>query len=130
MPDLLIISHTEHYKTETGDIVGWEPTVREINSLNVLFDKIYHIAPLYKTKPHKANCSYENNIYFIPILPSGGNSIFDKLKIFIFMPRNLFNIIQMISKVDWIHFRSPANLGLYVLPLLTIMRRKKKWVKY
>ena len=66
MPDLLIISHTEHFQTKEGIIVGWEPTIREINSLILLFDKIYHIAPLYKTPPHKANFTYEKNIIFEP----------------------------------------------------------------
>ena len=130
MPNLLIISHTEHFKTKKGIIVGWEPTIREVNSLIRIFDKIYHIAPLYNTKPHMANGTYENNIIFIPINPSGGNNIIDKLKILFFIPNNLLTIIRMINKVDWIHFRSPTNLGLYVLPLLSLLRKKKKWVKY
>ena len=130
MPDLLIISHTEHFQTKEGIIVGWEPTIREINSLILLFDKIYHIAPLYKTRPHKANCRYIGNINFIPIPPSGGDRFIDKLMILFFIPNNLLTIIRMINKVDWIHFRSPTNLGLYVLPLLSLLRKKKKWVKY
>jgi len=130
VPKLLIISHTEHFQTEEGFIVGWEPTIREINSLNRLFDKIYHIAPMYYTKPHRANGKYEKNITFIPIKPAGGNKIIDKLKILFFIPNNLLTIIKMINKVDWIHFRSPTNLGLYVLPLLSLLRKKKKWVKY
>ena len=130
MPDLLIISHTEHFQTGEGTIVGWEPTIREINSLTLLFNKIYHIAPLYKTPPHKANCTYKKNIIFIPIIPTGGNNFIDKLKIIFFMPTILITIIKMIKKVDWIHFRSPTNLGLFVLPLLSLLRRKKKWVKY
>lgn len=130
MPDLLIISHTEHFQSEKGNIVGWEPTIREINSLNSLFDKIYHIAPMYNTKPHAANGNYEKNIIFIPIKPAGGNKIIDKIKILFFMPKNIFTIIKMINKVDWIHFRSPTNMGLYVLPLLSLLRKKNKWVKY
>ncbi|MBC8196786.1 MAG: glycosyltransferase [Candidatus Marinimicrobia bacterium] len=130
MPNLLIISHTEHFQTDKGIVVGWEPTIREINSLNSLFDKIYHIAPMYNAKPHGANGNYEKNIIFIPIKPAGGNKIIDKLKILFFIPNNLLTIIKMINKVDWIHFRSPTNLGLYVLPLLSLLRKKKKWVKY
>jgi glycosyltransferase involved in cell wall biosynthesis len=130
VPNLLIISHTEHFKTDKGNIVGWEPTIREINSLIRIFDKIYHIAPLYNTNPHRANSTYTKNIIFIPIKPSGGNNIIDKIKILFFIPNNLFTIIRMINKVDWIHFRSPANLGLYVLPLLSLLRKKRKWVKY
>ena len=115
MPDLLIISHTEHFQTEEGTIIGWEPTIREINYLNLLFDNIYHIAPLHKTLPHKANSTYEKNIIFIPIIPTGGENIMDKLKILFFMPINLITILKMIKKVDWIHIRAPTNLGLFVL---------------
>ena len=95
MPDLLIISHTEHFQTKEGIIVGWEPTIREINSLILLFDKIYHIAPLYKTRPHKANCRYIGNINFIPIPPSGGDRFIDKLMIFLIIPQVLLKIIQI-----------------------------------
>ena len=39
-------------------------------------------------------------------------------------------IIHTIQKVEWVHFRAPANIGIYVLPLLSIIKSKKKWVKY
>ena len=32
MSDLVIISHTKHYYGTTGEVLGWEPTVREIYS--------------------------------------------------------------------------------------------------
>ena len=41
---LAIISHTEHYKTKAGTIVGWSPTVNEVNHLLEIFDEIYHVA--------------------------------------------------------------------------------------
>ena len=39
---LLIISHTEHYRNSLGAIVGWGPTLTEINFLATVFDEIYH----------------------------------------------------------------------------------------
>ena len=38
MSKLAIISHTEHYYDSKGEIVGWEPTIREINHFSTIFD--------------------------------------------------------------------------------------------
>ena len=48
-----------------------------------------------------------------------------KLGIIFFMPFNLWHIIKVINKSDYIHFRAPTNLGLYVLPLLLLYKNKK-----
>ena len=131
MRSLAIISHTQHYYKQNGVVVGWEPTLREINHLSQIFDTIFHIAPLYKGIPHKANISYTSNkIIFVPVIPSGGKRIIDKLWILFIMPYNLYKIIKIIRKVEWIHFRAPTNLGFIALPLLSLYKNKKKWVKY
>ena len=131
MRSLAIISHTKHFCRANGEVVGWEPTLREINHLINIFDIIYHIAPLYKGVPHKANISYASKkIIFIPIIPTGGKRMINKLGILFFMPFNLYRIIQTIRKVEWIHFRAPTNLGVFVLPLISLYSKKKKWVKY
>ncbi len=131
MSSLLIISHTNHYYDNNGKVRGWEPTVREINYLSHIFDKIIHIAPLYKDNPHKATLSYSTNrISFVPIIPAGGSGIINKLSILFYMPYNLFKIYQYINQVEWVHFRAPTSMGLYVLPLLSIYKNKKMWFKY
>ena len=38
---LAIISHTEHFTDENGNLVGWGPTIREINYLAKHFEYIY-----------------------------------------------------------------------------------------
>ena len=131
MPSLLIISHTEHYKNNNGDIIGWEPTVREIDFLSNLFDRVYHIAPLYNKAPHKANIKYSSNkVIFVPIKPKGGKGIVNKVKIVFYMPYIIYKIIQLAEKCTFIHFRAPTNMGLFVLPLLLFYPKKRKWVKY
>jgi len=131
MPKLAIISHTKHFINTDGEIVGWEPTVREINHLINIFDGIYHVAPLYKAAPHQANIPYSSNkTIFIPIIPTGGSGLIKKLTILLYLPFNLYKIIKVLRKVDWIHFRAPTNLGLIILPVLILYRNKKKWVKY
>ena len=43
---LLVVSHTPHHRD--GDrLVGWGPTVREIDQLATLFDEIVHVAPVH-----------------------------------------------------------------------------------
>ena len=131
MHSLAIISHTPHFYNKNGKVVGLEPTIREINYLSQVFDTIFHIAPLYTIDPHNATLAYvSNNIIFIPIKPTGGKNIFSKLDILFYIPYNLYKIIVTIVKVQWVHLRVPTNLGLFVLPLLSVLKNKKKWVKY
>ena len=79
MHSLAIISHTEHYYRPNGEVVGLESTLREINYLTNLFGIIYHIAPLHKGVPHKANIPYASKkIIYIPIIPTGGKGIVKK----------------------------------------------------
>ena len=43
---LLVVSHTPHHRA--GDrLVGWGPTVREIDHLAGLFDELVHVAPVH-----------------------------------------------------------------------------------
>tara|TARA_B100001250_G_scaffold413708_1_gene448739 strand:- start:2888 stop:4012 length:1125 start_codon:yes stop_codon:yes gene_type:complete len=131
MNKLAIISHTEHYYNSNGYIVGWEPTIREINNFTKIFDLVYHVAPLYSEEPHLATKPYDSNkIIFIPILPSGGKRIVDKIKILFLLPSIILKIIRVINKVDCIHFRAPTNFGVFLLPILLIYKKKKKWIKY
>ena len=46
---LVVISHTEHFINSQGEVVGWGPTVIEINHLLDLFEEIVHIAVLNKS---------------------------------------------------------------------------------
>ena len=130
MSRLVIISHTPHYKNKYNEFVGLESTLREINYLSMLFDELYHVAPLYNNEAHNATCKYySNNITFIPIVPTGGKKLINKLGIFFYMPYNFYIIVKSIIKADWVHFRAPTNLGLFVLPFMSILY-KRKWVKY
>ena len=131
MVKIAVISHTEHYYGINGEIVGWEPTVREINHFSEIFDRIYHVAPMYSDITHGATAPYRSDkIKYIPMRPSGGKGILKKLGIIINLPFNLIKIISTINKVDWIHFRAPTNLGLFILPLFTLYGNKKIWIKY
>lgn len=129
---LAIISHTEHYIDIKGDIVGWGPTVREINHLAVHFDKIYHVACLHKGQPPPSSLRYiENNIEFVPIPPSGGYNLIDKLSVLQTMPEVIRSVSKVIRQVDYFQLRLPTGFGNYLLPWLKFHKPKAKfWIKY
>lgn len=127
---LAIISHTPHYFKD-GKITGWGPTIREINHLTEIFDEIYHIAPLHKEMSPDNSVSYNSNkINFIPLKSYGGESLSEKFSIISTARYNLNKISTILDKVDWVQFRAPTSMGLYVLPYLSLKRKPKKWVKY
>lgn len=127
---LAIISHTPHY-IKDKKIMGWGPTVREINNLTGIFDEIYHMAPLHKEDSPDSSISYNSDkINFIALKPFGGESFSDKLTILSTAYYNLKKISAVLDKVDWAQFRAPTSMGLYVLPYLSIRKSPKRWVKY
>jgi hypothetical protein len=65
---LAVISHTEHFYTTDGTLVGWGPTVTELNHLLAIFEEIYHIAVLCDEKAPKSALPYiSNKIHFVPL---------------------------------------------------------------
>ena len=91
---LLIISHTEHYKKD-GTIVGWGPTIREVNYLARLFDEVVHVATLQGGPAPDSALPYDfDKIRFSPVPASGGNRLVDKLSILVQYPRYLWTILK------------------------------------
>lgn len=127
----MIISHTAHYY-QNGAVVGWGPTIREINHLTEIFDEIYHIAPLHKGEeaPNSSLPYISTAIKFIPLKPYGGSGLKDKLKVLTTAPFNLGQIKRILPEVDWIQFRAPTSMGLYIIPYLSFSKKPLKWFKY
>ncbi|MFN0036635.1 MAG: capsular biosynthesis protein, partial [Saprospiraceae bacterium] len=75
---LTIISHTEHYLRD-GQVVGWGPTVREINHLLEVFEEIWHVAVLHPGQAPSSSLPYvSDKIHFVPLRPFGGPRLTDK----------------------------------------------------
>ena len=74
--------------------------------------------------------SCNKKIRFIPLKHAGGKSLIDKIDILLKMPNNLIKIHKYCNQSDWIQFRAPSNLGIYVLPYLSYFCSKNRWVKY
>ncbi len=128
---LTIISHTEHYKQSDGTIVGWGPTVSEINHLAQDFEEIYHIAFLHPGTPPPSSLAYTSkNIKFVPLRPVGGKGIGAKLKIISNIPTILNTVRKTLKQVDAFQLRTPTGIGVFLIPYLTLFSNKKGWYKY
>ena len=126
---LLVISHTPHF-LKGNTVVGWGPTVREIDQLASLFDEVVHIAPLHEGTPESA-LAYEAPVKFLPVPPSGGERVFEKLSILARIPQYTRIILKELPKSDVVHVRCPANISLLAIMLLAIARKPRaRWVKY
>lgn len=128
---LAIISHTEHYKKEDGTIVGWGPTISELNHLAQDFGKIYHIAFLHSGTPPPSSLPYTaSNIEFVPLQPVGGKGLVAKLKIIRNIPIIIHTVRKTLKKVDVFQMRTPTGIGVFLIPYLTLFSSKKGWYKY
>lgn len=105
--------------------------MREINHLTDLFDEIYHIAPMHEGEAPASSLQYTSDkIKFIELKPYGGETLADKLTILTTAFYNLRKIKSVLDQVDWLQFRAPTAMGLYVLPYLSLRKKPKRWVKY
>ncbi|MDN3725301.1 glycosyltransferase [Aequorivita sp. SDUM287046] len=128
---LAIISHTEHYQNPDGTIVGWGPTISEINHLANAFEEIYHIAFLHPGNPPPSSLPYiSENIKFVPLKPVGGNGIEAKLRILGNIPAIINTVGKTLKKVDIFQLRTPTGMGVFLIPYLTFFSNKKGWYKY
>lgn len=129
---LLIISHTPHYRDQSGRLVGWGPTIREIDYLARIFTEVVHIAPLHKEPAPASSLPYQSaNLSLRAVHPAGGEGLGDKLNILKCSGQYAKIIIQELTKADVVHVRCPANLSLLALLLLAGFRNPPcRWVKY
>tara|TARA_Y100000813_G_scaffold198329_1_gene186108 strand:+ start:850 stop:1977 length:1128 start_codon:yes stop_codon:yes gene_type:complete len=125
---LLIISHTNHCINKSGEIVGFSPTIREINFLSKKFKKITHIGCLKKNEINNNYLEYSKNVEFVGIPNFGGKSYFKKLNVILYAPIIIFKVLQYLKKSDIFHFRAPTSIGLYLIPFLIL--KKNGWFKF
>ena len=105
---LTIISHTEHYATTTGTVVGLSSTVMEINQLLDIFDEIYHVAMLHQGTPPQNTLTYDSDrITFVPIPAVGGTHWRAKLYMLKAWPEILSVVRKTIKKTTHFQFRAP-----------------------
>lgn len=113
-------------------IVGHGSTARELSHLAQLFSEVRHLACLHSGVPSSMNLPYEaSNITLVPLPPTGGTGLIDKLKILIYTPTYIYKILRELLYADVVHVRCPANIPLIAIILLTLFPvPRKRWIKY
>jgi glycosyltransferase involved in cell wall biosynthesis len=129
---LVVISHTAHQYLPDGTLVGWGPTVAELNYLTQYWNELAHVACLesYTNNPSLQPYS-SKNIHFTPIPSFGGNTWLQKLSVFYQAPQIMWQIVKSLKGATHVQIRVPMGIGVYVLPLFLFVPRKFiLWVKY
>lgn len=129
---LLIVSDMPHYESSEGQIVGWGPTVQEIDHLAELFEEIHHIGFLYTGMPPQTMMPYRSGkVTFVPLQPTGGIKFADKFGILLKTPSYFAVIFNYLRDADVLHVRCPSSIGLLMMLLLPFLRLPKyRWFKY
>jgi hypothetical protein len=129
--NLTIISHTEHYKKADGTIVGWGPTINELNQLIEEVDEIIHVAMLHSGPPPSSSLPYNSSrIKFVALPALGGKTIFSKLKSLYYAPRIIQIVKKEVNKSDFFQLRAPTGMGVFLIPFLTFFVKTRGWYKY
>ena len=129
--NLLIVSHTPHYRRDK-ELVGWGATVREIDQLGEIFDRVVHVAPLLNEKAPASAVPYTSRrVRMKPVRAAGGSGVRNKLSILTAIPGYLHAMLSELRKADVVHVRCPANISLIALMLLSLLPYpRKRWIKY
>jgi len=127
---LAVISHTAHF-LQNGQVVGWGPTVRELNHLPEVFDRIVHLAPLHTGDPPPGSLPYaDERIRLEALRPAGGPGWQDKGRALRQAPAVLRSVRRVLRHADLFQFRAPTGMGVYLIPWLTHRHRGPGWYKY
>lgn len=128
---LLIVSHTPHY-WRRGELVGWGPTIREVDQLASIFKEVVHLAPLHREAPPESALAYRSSRVQVQLVPrAGGEGLWSKLSILLAAPAHLRAMLRHFGQADIVHIRCPASISLIALLLLTVVRHpRQRWIKY
>lgn len=127
---LLIIGHTAHYLRD-GQVVGWGPTIKEVNWLARAFDDVTHLACFHNIPAPDSALPYDTDkVHFVPVPPAGGFKLQDKLRVLLIAPIYISTILKNISDADVIQVRSPGAVALYAMVILGLSQGKMRWTKY
>ena len=129
--NLAIISHTEHYTDANGILVGWGPTVNEINHLLEVFDTIYHLAMHHHSEAPPSALPYiSDKVVFVSLPVIGGQTYKSKFRSIINGPKIIKAVSEILKKADYFQLRTPTGMGVFLIPYLTLCVKKPGWFKY
>lgn len=128
---LIIISDTPMWRDADGNVNVYEPTLREIEQLSVLFEEIIWLGfsrANYRFGVGRKTVSQA--LTFRLLYASGGHTFLSKLKSLLLLPYYFYVITKYISKADYIHTRGPSVPALIAIVLSFVFRKKRYWHKY
>ncbi len=129
---LVVVSHTPHHRRADGEILGFGPTLRELDELAGLFDELVHVAPLHPEDPPASSLPYASpTVRFVAVPPAGGPSQVDRLRALTAVPSWALAIGRELRRADVAHVRAPAGIAMVALLVLLVRRQpRQRWVKY
>ncbi len=116
---------------KSDKIFAYEPVLRELEYLSILFHSVYWAGYL---KLNKSGLNYgeskKNTIHFKCLKATGGKGFFSKLKILINIPRYTVEIFSIIKKSDVVYSRGPSVPALITIFLSFFVKNKIYIHKY
>ncbi len=126
---LLVVSDTSMTRRD-DQIQGFEPVVRELDSISNLFDQIIWLGYSQKVSKAAMSIPLSANIKLVTMPSSGGTGILAKVQILIYYLIYFIYILRYLPGITHLHSRAPSH------PALTAMWLSKKmnaiicWHKY
>jgi glycosyltransferase involved in cell wall biosynthesis len=113
-----------------GMTVGYEPVVRELDSISNLFDEIIWLG--YGQKNIKCAISKPTSpsIKLIRLPSSGGGGLLGVIKIIALYPIYLIYILKNMKGVTHIHSRAPSHPALIAMYISIFDKHRIYWHKY
>jgi glycosyltransferase involved in cell wall biosynthesis len=127
----LVISNMSHYK-RNGEVVGWGPTVQELDHISSIVDELIHVCFLHSgVAPGSALPYSSKNVKTILLPAAGGQSIYAKMRLLRLLPLYARVVWREMQRADIIHVRAPASMALIAVILLALSRKPGyRWIKY
>lgn len=125
---LLVISDTALFRKD-GELMGFEPVVRELEVLATLFDEIVWLGSKISLQDTAVRVPNTNKVKMVQ-MPSVRNGRFNGIRVLLNYPVFVYYILKHFFSSTHIHTRGPSHPALIGILLSYINRRKLFWHKY
>lgn len=126
---LLVISDTAIYN-EGGTLEGFEPVVRELESIQHLFDEIVWLGSEVKERNTPLRAPNIDHIKMVQMPTVNRHGIVNAIAILFSYPVFLFYILKYLGKATHVHTRAPAHPALLGMLISYIDKKRIYWHKY
>jgi glycosyltransferase involved in cell wall biosynthesis len=126
---LLVVSDTSMTRRD-GEIQGFEPVVRELDSISNLFDQIIWLGYSQKESKTAMSIPLSANIKLVTMPSSGGTGILAKVQILMYYLIYFIYILRYLPGITHLHSRAPSHPALIAMWLSKKMNTIICWHKY